>query len=410
MSHFLATAAPCVLRGVVALFALVLIGPGAGHSAIIAQSPLFVVQREGRFAYVRKDGTVAITPQFESAKAFAEGFAPVRVDGCWRFIDEQGLAARKPCFEDAEPFSEGLAAVRSRGAWGYVDTAGKMIIDPQYEAARSFVNGLAPVRRDGLWFFVDRTGRRTIPTVGGYEDADSFGEGVAAVRIRGRWGYVDETGAMRIPAQFSDAGRFANSVAPARRNGAKDLFGYIARDGAWEIRPRFMRADSFAEGVAAVLVDSLYGYIDTLGKVVLAPEFLQANGFVNGLAAVTDPFHWGAYINHKGELVARRNKKGGVLQGAAAPQKLTLESTPLGAEVYLIPLRAWELDADLRNSPKRLELFRVPEGSTRVETRVAEKVYIVLFKLGAQQRALQVDVSRATPDRVVRADLTEPRP
>jgi len=76
-------------------------------------------------------GKFIINPQFDYARIFGEGLAPVRIGddktGKWGYIDKQGKMAVNPQFDcdwSCSAFSEGLAAVRigddKTGKWGYI--------------------------------------------------------------------------------------------------------------------------------------------------------------------------------------------------------------------------------------------------------------------------------------------------
>jgi hypothetical protein len=52
----------------------------------------------------------------------------------------------EPQFEDARAFGEGLAPVKVKGQWGFVDKTGKIVIAPRFQDAASFHgwNGWSP--------------------------------------------------------------------------------------------------------------------------------------------------------------------------------------------------------------------------------------------------------------------------
>jgi hypothetical protein len=56
--------------------------------------------------------------------------AAVRYADRWGYIDKTGKLAINPQFDDARPFSLGLAPVESGGAWGYIDRSGKLVWKP----------------------------------------------------------------------------------------------------------------------------------------------------------------------------------------------------------------------------------------------------------------------------------------
>lgn len=57
-------------------------------------------------------------------------------------------------YEDARQFQEGLAPVKADGKWGYINAAGEMVITPVFEDAYPFNEaGTAPVK-DGDWLLI----------------------------------------------------------------------------------------------------------------------------------------------------------------------------------------------------------------------------------------------------------------
>jgi len=114
------------------------------------------------------EGHVAIEPQYEQGGEFAEGLAPVQLEGRWMFIDKSGaVAAQFPAgIVFAEPLSDGLSLVSAEGdprgrKLGYVDRKGQWAVKPTWDEANSFHDGLAYV---GIWkgekvAYVDHKGR-----------------------------------------------------------------------------------------------------------------------------------------------------------------------------------------------------------------------------------------------------------
>ena len=75
-------------------------------------------------ATTAKTGTIVINPQFDSADAFSDGLAAVRIGddktGKWGFIDKTGRIAINLQFDESRSFSDGLAMVRIGGKEGYI--------------------------------------------------------------------------------------------------------------------------------------------------------------------------------------------------------------------------------------------------------------------------------------------------
>ena len=90
---------------------------------------------------------------------FNEGMARiVDVEGNYGFIDKNGTVIVNPQFKYAEDFSEGLAAFEQNGTWGYIDKKGKIVINPQFDNAFSFDDGVAAVVSGGQCGVIDKKG------------------------------------------------------------------------------------------------------------------------------------------------------------------------------------------------------------------------------------------------------------
>jgi WG repeat protein len=135
-----------------------------------------------KFTFIDKTGRVITQDRYDFARRFAEGLAPVRMNGRWGFIDKTGKLVIDYHFEDAQPFSDGLARVRQNGSYGYIDHQGKLILPPWFEYADDFSDGLAPVgnQDDGYWY-IDKTGRDVFPHR--YAVASPFFKGLAHVQL-----------------------------------------------------------------------------------------------------------------------------------------------------------------------------------------------------------------------------------
>ncbi len=137
------------------------------------------------------------TGRYRAARYFSEGLAAVSSDGVnWGYVDREGRMAIPPQFEGAREFSEGLAPVRVGGLWGYADQSGRIVFQPRFDRAYSFREGYASTRLGDLRGFVRLKDDGTVEeaTPPSFEDVFSFQEGLAPVKIDGRWGYVAADG------------------------------------------------------------------------------------------------------------------------------------------------------------------------------------------------------------------------
>ena len=67
------------------------------------------------------------------------------------FADMDGNIVIEPQYDDARPFSGGLAPVKKGTAWGYITLENQMVIEDTFMDARSFYKGVAPVREGNQW-------------------------------------------------------------------------------------------------------------------------------------------------------------------------------------------------------------------------------------------------------------------
>ncbi len=307
-----------------------------------ANARLFAIHDGERCGFADASGKVAIAARFQDCGAFAEGLAPVLVDGKWGYLDEGGATVIAPRFVAADGFSEGLAFVTlsaeskvvidrqgkilfaadyhehgkfSEGLaavevvrdwlcpselpdgslqvrescpdgkgtprdekWGYIDTHGGMAIAPSFFIAGQFHDGLAYADRG----FIDKLGNKVIS--GPFSNTSSFSSGIAAVQVEYKtWGYIDKRGGWLALPTFDEAGRMEAGRGLVRSGG---LYGYVDASGALVIALQFDSALPFSEGRAAVRKGAKWGYIGKTGNVEIPLQFDAAQSFQDGFATV----------------------------------------------------------------------------------------------------------------------------
>ena len=102
---------------------------------------LYLVKVGDKYGFIDKRGKFVLRPQFERARRFSEGLAPVKVGsrrtGKWGFIDKTGKLVIKPQFDAAFRFSEGLAEVHVGKSTRYIDKAGNLVWKKETSSRRS---------------------------------------------------------------------------------------------------------------------------------------------------------------------------------------------------------------------------------------------------------------------------------
>ncbi len=265
-----------------------------------------------RAHFVDKQGReLSWTGEYEDARGFVNGYAPVQQNGLWGLIGTNGTFAIEPRFIDCGTYSEGLLCVADRSnEYFYVDKGGKDVFGKRFQCARDFSEGLAPVCVDGSWGFIDHSG--AIVLNGKFDNAFPFSEGLASVVADHKFGAINRRGETVIEPQFDELGNFRESLAPfgklstdpARHSklGSRMLYGFVDQRGRVVIEPKFYAANPFSEHRACVQdLNWSYVYIDKKGNPVLGP-YEVASDFSAGFAAVFHNDH-PCFINSRGDFV-----------------------------------------------------------------------------------------------------------
>lgn len=135
---------------------------------------LTYAKKNDKIGFIDTRGNWVIEPQFEKARAFSHGLAPVNTGKAWGYIDSKGTMVIAAKFKDAEIFSnDGLAPVKQDKLWGFIDKTGTMVISDQYDISnallgfiqggdeKGFINGLARVKYKKSWGFINKSGQVT---------------------------------------------------------------------------------------------------------------------------------------------------------------------------------------------------------------------------------------------------------
>lgn len=158
---------------------------------------------ESLWGYVDKSFKEIISYQYEDARPFNQGLAPVKINGKWGFINKSGKIVIKAQFDDFivhdskysyKVFNDGFAVVYKDGKWGAIDKKGKTVIDFKYNDYFAFANGYACVAgEDGKYTYIDSKGKTVIKTK--YDDANFFTKsGVAVVGNDGVYKLINTKG------------------------------------------------------------------------------------------------------------------------------------------------------------------------------------------------------------------------
>jgi len=231
---------------------------------------------------VRRDGTVAVAPQYDWVGTFSDNRAAVRLGGLYGFVDEDGREVVKPTYRIVDDYNFGFAQVDVDGKSGLIDRDGKMIIEPKY----GFIRAIAPDR------FRVSEGQQ----LGGMKGGDDFSgtrveftpSGGVSVSVPGSFfetgntatGIIDRSGQWIEPPVTSR--EFDKDDASLRWVQADKLWGLARGDGSWLIEPKFEQVDPLRDGLARVTLNGKIGFIDRVGNFAIPAAFDKAWPFSPG--------------------------------------------------------------------------------------------------------------------------------
>lgn len=283
---------------------------------------------------------------------------PFLFEDKWGYKDNKGNNVVSPCWDYADVFHEGFAIVRNdKGLYGFLNSDGQMALECQYEEAMKFIDGVALVKtKVGNWEHINCKGEllHNCPWI----DVYPYSEGLAAVRkpindvdkicgITARYGFINEERELVIPCDYSQVSSFRDGYARVT-----DVFGncgFINKEGKimhfldivepynnpenviplpkeWAKNndlsiinpfnfdlsgnPQEIRSLYFKEGLAIVLGNNgKMGFINSKGKLVIPCKWSSAYNFHDGLAFVSDEKQnefmppKGGLINLQGQII-----------------------------------------------------------------------------------------------------------
>lgn len=241
--------------------------------AAVSFGPQFISELQ-KWGYINTNEKLIIKPQFNSAGAFSEGLADVRVGNKKGYIDKKGRLVIPCQFDDAFRFHNGYATVQIDNRWGLIDRKGRFKIKPISESSLYFRDSseLSAYKIDRKYGFIDFNGNIIIEPK--FEIVDGFSEGVAMVSSdRAKAAFINAKGDTVIPTIFSIESRnFQEGLAPVTYYGSRTFF-YINKKGEKVFDKTFSHAEKFENGLAIIINDRKYGVINRSGEYVLQPAY-----------------------------------------------------------------------------------------------------------------------------------------
>jgi hypothetical protein len=313
---------------------------------------LFPILLKEKWGYMNQEGKVVITPKYDIAQDFNEGFAvvalgnmPCLIDrnekrvidtglyqfisrynegSCavrdfkkrWFYIDGNGSTILKldSFIYEANPFNNGLARVSRQQddvtqkfgfdisnlsyRFAYINKKGKYVSEFKYRDAEDFDNNIARVKENMMTYLVNTTFEKKCDET---TEIGKFNDGLAVFIDNGKFGYMNLNGEKIIAANFDYASMFYNGLAEVEMNG-KSCF--IDTLGNKKFEPIYEELRPYAEGFAGYKQNNKYGFVNSKGEMMMQPYYDDVAYFNNGLCPVRKGQNWGA-INKEGKLILK---------------------------------------------------------------------------------------------------------
>lgn len=227
------------------------------------------------------------------------------------FMDGTGSITIPVTFDHANPFSDGLAYVESGGRGFFIDPSGAEVFDlGDYDSAMPFEfgfsrvthtymqqieGGVALVHSFGL---IDTSGNVILPAE--FENAGAFANNTLWAVQDGQYAIFDSAGNPITPHEFDSIAYAGENLFAAQRG---DRFGHIDRDANVVTPFEYDMVGHFSDERAFVVLDGLVGYVNPQGEVVIPIQFIGAEPFSEGRAAVSPYGGTYGFIDTEGEWV-----------------------------------------------------------------------------------------------------------
>lgn len=114
---------------------------------------LIWVKNKGAYQLIDKEGNILTKKGYEEVKTFvSEEPCAVKKDDKWGFVNVAGEEVISCQYEDAKSFTKGFAPVADHSLWGLIDTDNQLVTDYSFDNLHSLnEEGIAPFEREGIW-------------------------------------------------------------------------------------------------------------------------------------------------------------------------------------------------------------------------------------------------------------------
>ena len=243
-----------------------------------------VKDSNGRFGVINTEGEIILNPEWDWACTLSDNYFLVQKDGLYAYVSREGEIVSDFRREYEARYSEGRANIRGEnGLYGYIDENQNMVTDCIFAAGYPFHGGFALVQsaKNGLYGYIDKNGNLICEMQ--WADGGDFSEGYAWVRAYserndGIWYLMDEEGNIDMDrAPFYYMGKVTEKMIAAQSY--PEGMGFYDVENQKFIPLEMLGSSGFIGGTCVVEIESGIGVIDREGTFLIPAEWEKINPF-----------------------------------------------------------------------------------------------------------------------------------
>ena len=162
---------------------------------------LIAYEKNGKFGYMDGNGEIIISPKYDFASPFVNGFATVGQNKKSFIINKKGKIINKMGYEGIGKLNNGLIPVKLNGKWGYIDLLDNIKIDFQFDDASNFSLDLAVVKKNNKRGVINTRGELIIDYK--YKQILDYYDGITSALTDNGWVVLDKKGNQILPDAYN---------------------------------------------------------------------------------------------------------------------------------------------------------------------------------------------------------------
>lgn len=204
------------------------------------------------------------------------------------FIDTLGNWIITPQFDDASTFNEGFASVCKNDSCFYINKEGIKTSVNYFEETEIYKDGIAIVKKEGLYYLINRS-RQLITK--GYQDINEPSEKLYVCKLNTTYGAINTKGEIVIPFSYAKLGNFKNNFAYylSSQYGLVDIHNK-ALPAQWD-----WVSDVDSNSNAIVKKKNQFGILNINGQLILPTEYDYITHYQNEIYLVVKNNLYGFY-------------------------------------------------------------------------------------------------------------------